>query len=322
MDISVIICTWNRAALLDQTLAEMRKLRVPAGVEWELLVVNNNCSDDTDAVIARHAEHLPIRRLFEGTPGKSHAANLAVAQARGDLLVWTDDDALVDPDWLAEYARAARKWPDVMYFGGPVEPWFAAEPPRWIRRNFAAFACAYATREPGPDTRLMEPSEFPYGVNMAIRRRGFEGVAFDTRVGPRFDTHVRGEDVLLVERFRQRGYRGLWVVSARLRHYIPRDRLTHKYIWGFYVGLGKTARRLDPARPVPTLFGVPRWALKQYLLCSLKTLFLSPFKGRRWVAAMKRAAWMKGVLLEAGTASQPSTAGSADRATHSVQALS
>src|ERR1700676_1787445 len=108
MRITVAICTWNRAKLLDQTLTQMRELRIPVGVEWELLVVNNNCTDDTDAVLGRHAAHLPLQRLFQPRQGKSYAANLAVERSRGALIVWTDDDVLVDPNWLAEYVKAAE----------------------------------------------------------------------------------------------------------------------------------------------------------------------------------------------------------------------
>ena len=61
VDVSVAICTWNRAKLLDQTLTQMRQLRIPAGLTWELLVVNNNSTDDTDAVASRHASSLPLR---------------------------------------------------------------------------------------------------------------------------------------------------------------------------------------------------------------------------------------------------------------------
>src|SRR5262249_21230021 len=116
--VSVIICTWNRARLLDMTLEHFARLRVPAGVEWELVVVNNNSTDDTDAVLQRHEGRLPLRRLFEPRPGKSFAANLALAEARSDLILWTDDDVHVDPDWLAEYVAAARAWPDASFFGG------------------------------------------------------------------------------------------------------------------------------------------------------------------------------------------------------------
>src|SRR5262245_24832825 len=130
--ITVAVCTWNRAKLLEQSLASMRRLRVPSGHDWELLVVDNNCTDDTDAVLRSYAGCLPLRRLFEPTPGKSHAANLALAHARGELILWTDDDVMVDPDWLSAYAGAAARWPDVAYFGGRIVPLFEAPPPRWL----------------------------------------------------------------------------------------------------------------------------------------------------------------------------------------------
>ena len=64
-EFTVAIATWNRAKLLDRTLTEMHRLRIPPSVEWELLVVNNNCTDQTDTVISNHKKYLPIRRLFE-----------------------------------------------------------------------------------------------------------------------------------------------------------------------------------------------------------------------------------------------------------------
>src|SRR4051812_1329005 len=103
MLVTVAICTWNRAALLDRTLARLRDLRIPPGLSWELLVVDNNCTDETSAVLARHAKHLPLRALHEPKQGHSHARNRAVAEARGDLLLWTDDDVLAHADWLAEH---------------------------------------------------------------------------------------------------------------------------------------------------------------------------------------------------------------------------
>src|SRR6476646_2177582 len=76
--VSVVICTWNRSRLLRLTLEQMTKLDVPAGTTWELIVVNNNCSDDTDRVLEEFRDRLPLVRLTESKPGKSHAANLAV----------------------------------------------------------------------------------------------------------------------------------------------------------------------------------------------------------------------------------------------------
>src|SRR5262249_22427954 len=151
MHVTVAICTWNRANLLDQTLARMRELAIPTGTRWELLLVNNNCTDATDEVIAKHADALPLRRLLETKQGLSHARNCALEHLRGELLIWTDDDVLVDPGWLAAYVDAANATPGAGYFGGPVEPWFEAEPPSDIKRHLAAIRGAFALVDYGPE---------------------------------------------------------------------------------------------------------------------------------------------------------------------------
>jgi len=305
MYISVIICTWNRAALLDHTLTEMRKLTIPPGVEWELIVVNNNCSDNTDTVIARHGAYLPIRRLFEGTPGKSFAANLAISQAKGSLLLWTDDDVLVDPDWLAAYVKAAEEWPDVMYFGGSVEPWFAVEPPKWISRNLTLLNAVYAIRRIGTVPRPVDELEFPFGVNMAMKRQVFDTISFDTRIGPRGSDQVHREDMELIGLMKRHGYQGRWVPTASLRHYIPAERLTYSYIWRWQFDEGRTVQRLQDLEDtklflgVPLLFGAPRWLVKQYLVYLAKVLLFYPFKNKQWIKAVKAAALTKGIIVEA-----------------------
>ena len=107
MKVTVLICTWNRAGYLDHCRGAMRMLEIPAALQWELLVANNNSTDNTDQIIARHAEWLPIGRLFEPKAGKSHAANLGIHHATGELIICTDDDVLVSPGWLSAYLAAA-----------------------------------------------------------------------------------------------------------------------------------------------------------------------------------------------------------------------
>jgi glycosyltransferase involved in cell wall biosynthesis len=288
----------------------MRQLKIPSGVKWELLIVNNNCSDDTDTVIARHAVHLPIRRLFERTPGKPFAANLAISQAKGNLLLWTDDDVLVNPDWLVEYDKAAREWPDVMYFGGSVEPWFAVEPPKWISRHLVALNAVYAIRRIGSDPRPVDELEYPFGVNMAMKRQALDSISFDTRLGPRGNDRVHREDMELIGLFKQQGYQGRWVPKASLRHYIPAERLTYRYIWRWYVDESRTVQRLQDPEDVKSLlnvtllFGAPRWMVRRYLRELARALLLYPFKSEQWLQAMETAAKTKGILLEASVQSR------------------
>ncbi|HVY60714.1 MAG TPA: glycosyltransferase, partial [Planctomycetota bacterium] len=239
MNVTVAICTWNRAELLRQTLAEIAKMRIPAGARWEVLVVDNNSTDATPSVVASFEGRLPARRVFEPRPGKSHALNRAAREARGDYILWTDDDALVAEDWLVEYGEAFRRWPDAAVFGGAVEPWFAAEPPAWLRRAWPRVAHAYAARDPGPETRPIEPHFAPFGVNLAVRASEQRRFLYDPALGPRPNSALRGEETSLVRAMLEAGVRGWWVPTARVRHYIPAERLTIGYLRGFFFGQGQ-----------------------------------------------------------------------------------
>ena len=101
----------------------------------EVVVVNNNCEDHTDEVIRAFVDRLPIRREFEPERGHSRARNRGVDTAKGDYIVWTDDDVVVDPGWLAAYSRAFRRWPEAALFGGPIIPKFEPPSPKWLAQS-------------------------------------------------------------------------------------------------------------------------------------------------------------------------------------------
>jgi glucosyl-dolichyl phosphate glucuronosyltransferase len=299
MDISIIICTFNRSGLLDKTLDQLRSLDATACVNWELLVVNNNCSDDTDGVIRRHCGNLPVRRLWEPRTGKSYAANLAVREAKGDLLLWTDDDVLVDPGWLRAYVEAADAHPDAGFFGGPITPWFESEPPQWITRNLPTIDYCFAIREVFGEPYTPITADYrPYGANMAIRRDCFSKHSFDTRLGPQADTEIRGEETALILNWLADGLTGLWVPEARVRHFIPNARLSERFIWNFHYGYGRTVVRRENAAPVRKIFGMPRWAVRQYLENLALSKLLSHQKDERWLRSMTKAAFCRGILKE------------------------
>jgi glycosyltransferase involved in cell wall biosynthesis len=298
VNVTVAICTWNRAALLDQTLTGMRDLRVPAGLTWELVVVNNNSTDNTDAVLARHADTLPLRRLFEPRQGHSNARNCAIKHARGNLLVWTDDDVLVDPSWLAEYARAADQFPDAGFFGGPVDPWFVHPPPASIREHLAEIPGAFALRDLGPDTRPFGPDEHPVGANMALRTTLLKAHQFDPRLGRVGDGMVGDDETQLFESLAARGLPGMWIGPARVRHYIPPDRANWGFVWRYFRGLGQTAVRRGAVAGCPTIRGYPRWVVRGYLERRTAAWVYRLVGSRRWVGAYTRAAYYAGILAE------------------------
>jgi len=283
MKLTVMICTWNRADYLDQALAGMRVLRVPAGLDWELVVVNNNSTDNSDEVIARHSRDLPIRRLFQPKPGKSHAANLGVQHARGELIISTDDDAIVSANWLVEYANAARRFPDASYFGGTVDPWFQTEPPMWIKDHLVLRG-PYSVLQLGNDVRPLLPGEpGPYGVNMAIRAHVFREFIFNTRLGPIQNEILPADDGEFIARLKQAGHRGVWVGPATVKHHIAKEPLTRKYIWEWHRDHGRSLVLREGAAHARHLRGIPLWAVRAHCTARLKSWLLYPFKTAGWV---------------------------------------
>ena len=85
MDVTVALCTWNRSALLERTLSSMVRLRIPTGLDWELLVVDNGSTDETRAVLDRFRSELPLRTVSEPQAGVAHARARGLAEARGDV---------------------------------------------------------------------------------------------------------------------------------------------------------------------------------------------------------------------------------------------
>ena len=242
----------------------MHCLEIPIGMEWELLIVNNNCNDNTDEIIGRHADRLPIRRLFEPKPGKSNALNLAAAEAKGELILWTDDDVLVDRSWLAGYAAAACQWPDAVFFGGPIEPWFDGEPPAWLSRTWVRVSFAFAVRNLG-DQPVELTRELRLRANFAIRTATQVNYRYDSAIGPRPGSSLRGEEVELIGRLFDDNLAGRWVPDAQVRHFIPKRRQTLRYIREYFIGQGEYYARLGAVPDVPMMCGRPRWLFRALL---------------------------------------------------------
>jgi glucosyl-dolichyl phosphate glucuronosyltransferase len=259
MKVTIAVCTRNRGPLLRQTLERMSHvLRVPAGVEWEVLVVDNGSADDTAAVLVAQAPHLPLRTVLEPVPGLSPARNRAVAEARGDYILWTDDDVLVDAGWLEAYAAAFARHPEAAVFGGPIEPSFPTPPPAWLERIWPHVASAYAVRDLGPAEVPLTPGTLPYGANYAVRAAEQRRHLYSPRLGNRPEVRTGGEETIVLRSLLASGSSGRWVPEARVAHQLPVERQTLEYLRGYYYGRGRRLH-LDAEGHAGLRWGVPGW---------------------------------------------------------------
>jgi glycosyltransferase involved in cell wall biosynthesis len=276
----------------------MISLKIPHGVTWELLVVNNNSTDDTESVLSYYSDKLPLRKLFESSPGLSNARNHALREVQGDLIIWTDDDVLVDLNWVGAYVDAANRWPMTSFFGGPIDPWFEGDPPRWLNQIYSRVESAFAARNFGQDPFLLSKGKFPFGANMAMRTNVHKRYLYNPELGLRPNSRLGGEESAIFEQMTSDGLEGRWVPGAKVQHFIPKERQTIKYLRAYYQGWGQFLA-LNPIQPeVKRLLGKPRWAwrgaIQNELLFWLKRYY---FKPESWIDNLIHASISWGILL-------------------------
>lgn len=221
MHVTVLASTRNNAERLDLTLESLSRQQVPNDVLWEVVVADNGSSDPTPAVLELWSRRMPLRRVSEPLPGVSRGRNTALASARGELIVFTDDDVIVPPDWISTYLAAYRARGGNYFYGGPIDSELEGELPRdgWLR-----FAPASVRGlDWGETAHQLKRGEYFTGANWACsaaaaRRAG----GFDVRMGPGGTSGPSGgEESDLMERLVQTGLKGWYLPDTRIRHWVP-----------------------------------------------------------------------------------------------------
>jgi glycosyltransferase involved in cell wall biosynthesis len=268
---SVLICTYNRSQLLRTTLDSLRHIR--SSRSWEIIVVDNNSDDDTRRVVAAFAARasVPVQYRFEPCQGKSRALNSGLAGVRGAIVVFTDDDVQVTPQWLDQACDAMDRDNAIDYTGGPVRPLWDSRPPRWLDQERGDLWGTLAILDYGPEPFVFEERfRVPLGVNMAVRRSLIERIGgFHPQLGRRGRSLLGQEQAEFLARGRARGARGRYEPKMEVWHHVPGARLTKRYFrrWWYWKGVSRarveaihqrTELGLD-LRTVPRLAAVPRY---------------------------------------------------------------
>lgn len=253
MNITVVLCTYNRCQSLAKALESVAGSALPDSIRWEVLVVDNNSRDKTREVVEDFSRRHPgrFRYLFEPHPGKSYALNSGILAAAGDVLAFIDDDVIVDPHWLQKLSMPLNdgEWAGS---GGRILPQQAVSPPRWLPIGEAYATAPLVMFDLGPDAgQLTVP---PFGTNMAFQKRLFDKYGgFRTDLGPQPGSEIRSEDTEFGSRLLAAGERLRYEPSAIVYHVVPEHRLQKRYFltWWF-----------DKARGDIRAFGTPpdmRW---------------------------------------------------------------
>ncbi|HJU29523.1 MAG TPA: glycosyltransferase [Candidatus Binataceae bacterium] len=254
--VTIAIPAHNRARIIGETLASVAALRIPEGMFAECIVVDNNSTDDTMEVAEAFALRSPIptRCLFEPNPGSSHARNRAIEEARGDYILFIDDDAVAEPEWAIELIAAIeRRGLDAAC--GMVLPRWAIEPPRWLGPSLFIRLAVHDERKIAESSpQQLDTIHHYFSVSAGFRRRAFELFGgFRGDLGVIGGNPMSGEDTELFERIMNSGGRVGFAPRARVRHLIPPERMRRAYLrhkafafgFGSAIAGGPTHNHLD-----------------------------------------------------------------------------
>ena len=224
--VTVAIPTYNRADFLRQTLAGIAAQQFPRD-HFEVLVIDNNSTDCTRAVVEEFAHAQPAPRyLLETQQGLDYARNRAIAEACGEIIVFGDDDILVQPDWLAQMSvplLADTTTRRIGAIGGEVIPVFPDGLPDWVREWHAPLAFRAGT---GP----LEPRHSPMGANLAFPKWIFAQLGnFHTALDRAAGNYFSGGDSEMVRRVRAAGLEVWFAPAAAVQHQMPASRTTFRY---------------------------------------------------------------------------------------------
>jgi GT2 family glycosyltransferase len=254
-DVSVVVSTFNRGDRLEPALRALLSQR--CDVRFELIVVDNNSTDTTAAVVKRFARETSglVRYAFEPRQGLSHGRNTGIALARAHVIALTDDDVRVAPDWIQAIARAFESFPDVDYAGGRVLPVWLAPPPPWLT---TAHWSPLALQDYGPEPLVSNRNRAIclVGANLAFRRRVFDTVGlFSPALGRVRDGIGSTEDHDMQLRAWRAGLQGLYAPSIVATAEVTPDRMTKAYHRRWHHGHGRHCAQMRLRELVPQDMG-------------------------------------------------------------------
>lgn len=227
MNVSIIIPTYNRAELLGATLATLVGQEFDKS-QYEVLVVDNASTDTTRQVVEQWEKKTNglIRYLYEPRPGSHYARNGAVKHAKGEILYFTDDDVLAQPDMLKEILKPFKET-SVVTATGAVRPKWLAEPPQWVMKFLSNYLLSLNELEQKRIVSNEDPGIF--SCHQAVRKDWF------VRAGGYNPDIVNGEwvgdnETGLNIKLKNLGGRFAYNGASIIYHQIPASRMTQEYL--------------------------------------------------------------------------------------------
>lgn len=229
MDISVIICTYNRAEMLKETIQSFLQLNWDNDNSYELFIVDNNSKDGTKDLVADFMkQNSAIKYVFVEKMGVCYARNEGIIRASGDIIAFADDDIEFNKEWGRVLLETFKKYPDVCSIGGKIIPVFPEGKPAWINDDFLGI---YGDVKMGEEEKYFEFPGHSYGANMSFRREVFGKIGmFNAELGRRKNILLSNDETGIYYNISRHNLKVLYSPFVIVKHKVHAYRTQKKWI--------------------------------------------------------------------------------------------
>lgn len=238
--ISVIICSYNRANIIGKTL---NHLALQDDIDFEIILVNNKSTDDTELICKNFIDENPqlnCHYFIEYNQGLSHARNRGVDEAKGEYLVFLDDDSFAYPDYITNLKIFLRTHPDAKAAGGRIYPHYESQRPKWMSKYLLSLI---STIDLGDKITFFKGRSYPIGANMIVHKSIFEKYGlFNVNLGRKGKNMEGAEEKDLFLRIKKDNIPIYYIPDVCIEHWAPDSRLTDEFFTRQAIAIGQSER--------------------------------------------------------------------------------
>ena len=292
LDLTTVICTHNRAALLLKTLDSIKAARIPDNIELQVLVIANACSDNTvDALNNYSLGKIDLQVAEEPKPGKSNALNYAIKQIdKNAFTCFIDDDHRIDDDYFVSIVKSINRYPETKIFCGQIIPDWTGNEPSWVldhgRYKIHPLPVPHFEMGDSP-CPVNKETRLPGGGNLIIHSSIFDLIGyFSTKLGPVGNSLAGSEDSDFILRALHEGIAIQYMPDIIQYHFVDKDRLKLSYI----VKKSYVRTRTLMLAKKPSKQAVPRYLWRKLFTYTMKTALSISTQKRRYYLVRTAAA--------------------------------
>jgi glycosyltransferase involved in cell wall biosynthesis len=251
--ISAVICSYNRARFIINAVESIFNQDFDKSL-YEVIVVDNNSTDDTIALLAAWKTTHPgynFSYYTEHNQGVAYTRTRCAKEAKGEIIAYLDDDSTAQPGWLASIVSFFDEHPDTWSVGGKIIPKFLTGIPDWYSKYFFGLVGNF---DQGPQVKRLTGARYPCGANMAFREKVFEEIGyFNTDLGRKGAGLLANEEKDIYLRILAQHHNVYYLPHVAVLHCVEANKFDKAYVRRHSMGIGGGERLRLKGQTIPLL---------------------------------------------------------------------